>query len=74
MEGHVERYRTVIQWSDEDNAFVAAIPALPGCMADGATREDALQNLNATAELWIAKARTMGREIPEPERELALAT
>ncbi len=73
MEGYIDRYRTVIQWSDEDNAFVAAIPALPGCMADGATREDALQNLNVTAGLWIAKARKMGREIPEPEGELVFA-
>ena len=69
MDGYIERYRTVIQWSEEDSAFVAAIPALPGCMADGATREEALQNLNVTAELWIAKARRMGRDIPEPERE-----
>jgi predicted RNase H-like HicB family nuclease len=73
MEAYIDKYRTVIQWSEEDSAFIAAIPVLPGCMADGATREDALRNLNTTAELWIAKARKMGREIPEPEKELVFA-
>lgn len=73
MTKYVERYRTVIQWSEDDNAYVAAIPALPGCMADGETREQALQNLNDTAELWIAKAKKLGRDVPEPERELLVA-
>jgi predicted RNase H-like HicB family nuclease len=59
MEEDIARYRTVIQWSDEDEVFIASIPALPSCMEDGATREDALQILNVTAGLWIVKARKM---------------
>ena len=69
----VDRYLATLQWSDENSAFIAAIPALPGCMADGSTREEALQNLNVTAELWIAKARKMGRDAPEPEKDLVFA-
>lgn len=72
MGRHVHRYRTVIQWSDEDGAFVASIPALPGCMADGPTRDAALEALDEVVELSIAKARSMGWRVPEPERELAL--
>ncbi len=74
MGNHVDKYTTVIRWSDEDHAFIAAIPALPGCMADGATREEALENLNTTAELWIFKARQMGREVPKPEHEAVFAS
>ena len=70
---HVDKYTTVIRWSEEDQSFIAAIPALPGCIADGATREEALDNLNTTAELWILKARKMGREVPKPDYEEVFA-
>ncbi len=67
------KYRVVIQWSDDDAAYIAEIPALAGCMADGSTREEALRNLDHVAELWIAKAKKMGREIPVPECERVFA-
>lgn len=67
MDIAVDRFRTVIQWSEADNAYICAIPALPGCRADGPTRPEALKNLDRVAELWITEARSMGRAIPAPE-------
>lgn len=54
-------------WSNEDDAFVAEVPELPGCMAHGSTQEDALKNINEAMELWIDVARDNGDHIPEPK-------
>lgn len=69
----MERYSSMIRWSDQDEAFIAEIPELPGCMADGETREEALRNLEEVQAIWIKTARRLGRPIPEPAREYAYA-
>ena len=62
----VDRYQVCIWWSDEDGAFVASMPELPGCMADGHTQNEALANLREVAGLWIETAQQLGRAIPQP--------
>jgi predicted RNase H-like HicB family nuclease len=60
------KYEVIIYWSDEDDAFVADVPELPGCMAHGPTQEDALRNSQAAMELWLDTAKEFGHPIPEP--------
>ena len=60
------KYEMIIFWSNEDEAFVAEVPELPGCMAHGATHEEALANLHEAVALWVDTAREFGRPIPEP--------
>ena len=68
------KYEIIISWSDEDNAFVAVVPELPGCMAHGETQELALANAKDAQELWLDTAREFGDPIPEPKgRRLAFA-
>ena len=59
------KYEIIIYWSDEDNAFIAEVPELPGCMADGATRQEVLSNLELIMEEWLETAKALGRPIPE---------
>ena len=61
-------YSVLIIWSEEDEAFLAHVPELAGCVADGATREEALGNATVAAQNWIDTAKEIGREIPEPVR------
>jgi len=58
------RYEIVIAWSDEDGAYIAAVPELPGCMADGPTYQEALRSAEEAIALWIDTARELGRPIP----------
>jgi len=67
------RYEIIIYWSDEDNAFIAEVPELPGCMADGSTYELAIANAKTVIREWIEMAREMGRSIPEPKGRLMYA-
>lgn len=67
------RYEVIIYWSDEDGAFIAEAPELPGCAADGPTREAALRNLEVVIEEWIDTARSLGRPIPQPKGRLVFA-
>ena len=69
----MERYEVIIYWSSEDEAFIAEVPELPGCMADGATREEALSNARVVIREWIETAKELGREIPEPKGRLLFA-
>jgi len=62
----MEKYETIIYWSDEDQVFVAEVPQLPGCMAHGDTQEEALKNVNAAIQLWIDTAREFGDPVPKP--------
>jgi len=64
------RYEVAIYWSEEDQAFIAAVPELPGCLADGITREEALRNAELAIDQWIETARELGRRIPMPRRRL----
>ena len=67
------RYEIIIYWSDEDKAFIAEVPELPGCAAGGATYSEALSNVEVIIDEWIETARELGREIPEPEGRLMFA-
>ena len=61
------KYEVIIYWSQEDEAYVAEIPELPGCMADGNSYQGALRAAERVAKEWIAVARELGRPIPEPK-------
>lgn len=63
-------YEIIIYWSSEDSAFIGEVPELPGCVADGATRAEALANLEVVVSEWIQTARSLGRAIPEPKGRL----
>jgi len=63
----MNKYEVIIYWSDEDQAFVAEVPELPGCAAHGATREAALANAEDAIQLWLDTAREYGDPIPEPK-------
>ena len=67
------RYELVIYWSDEDQCFVAEVPELPGCMADGESYQEAVKNVETIIEEWIATAHALGRPIPEPTGKLMYA-
>lgn len=67
------RYEVIIYWSDEDEAFIAKVPELPGCASDGKTYEEALANVQVIIEQWIETARELGRPIPEPRGRLMFA-
>ncbi len=62
----MDRYEIIIFWSDEDHAFVAEVPELPGCMAHGKTHEDALASVKGAMQLWIDTAKEFGDPVPEP--------
>jgi predicted RNase H-like HicB family nuclease len=61
------KYEIILYWSNEDNAYVAVVPELPGCMADGDTQEEALANINNATKAWIATAEKYGDPVPEPK-------
>jgi predicted RNase H-like HicB family nuclease len=67
------RYTVIICWSDEDQTFIVQVPELPGCMADGATYQAALANVEIIIQEWIETARELGRPIPEPRGRLVYA-
>ena len=65
----MHKYEIIIYWSNEDQAFVADVPELPGCMAHGATPESALASAQQAIQLWIDTAREFGDPVPEPKGE-----
>lgn len=67
------KYEIVIYWSTEDEAFIAEVPELPGCAADGLTYAEALANVDVIIQEWIETARELGRAIPEPKGRLMYA-
>ena len=67
------RYEIIIYWSEPDQAFVAEVPELPGCAADGATYGDALAQAEIVVRQWIETAQVLGREIPVPRGRLLYA-
>jgi len=67
------KYEIIICWSADDEAFIAEVPELPGCAADGATKQAALKNVDAVIKEWIATAKELGRPIPEPKGRLVFA-
>lgn len=70
----MDRYEVIIYWSDEDQAYVAEVPELPGCSAHGDTYESALSNAKQAISLWIETAKEFNDPIPAPKgRRLAYA-
>jgi predicted RNase H-like HicB family nuclease len=67
------RYEIIIYWSEEDQAFIAEVPELPGCAADGATYQEALANVQVIITEWIETAKELGRPIPKPKGRLMYA-
>ncbi|HVS83456.1 MAG TPA: type II toxin-antitoxin system HicB family antitoxin [Pyrinomonadaceae bacterium] len=69
----MSKYEVIIYWSEDDEAFVAEVPELAGCMADGATYHEALTNAEVIIQEWLETARELGRAIPEPRGRLIYA-
>jgi predicted RNase H-like HicB family nuclease len=67
------RYEVIIYWSVDDDAYIAEVPELPGCAADGSTYEQALANVRVVIREWIETARQLGRTVPEPRGRLMYA-
>ncbi|BBO16660.1 type II toxin-antitoxin system HicB family antitoxin [Candidatus Brocadia pituitae] len=69
----MSKYEIIIYWSEEDKAFVAEVPELPGCAADGNTYQEALAHVEIIIQEWIETAKGLGRPIPEPKGRLVFA-
>jgi predicted RNase H-like HicB family nuclease len=67
------QFEIILYWSKADQAFIAEVPELPGCAADGATYQEALANVEVVIQEWIETARELGRPIPEPRGRLLYA-
>jgi predicted RNase H-like HicB family nuclease len=61
-----ERFSINLRWSDVDEAYLAEVPELPGCIADGATRQEAVAAVEVVMREWIEAAKELGRRVPEP--------
>jgi predicted RNase H-like HicB family nuclease len=66
-------YEVIIYWSKADRAFVAEVPELPGCMADGGTQEAALAAAQVAIREWIDTANSLGRSVPAHRGRLTFA-
>jgi len=69
----MSKYEIIIFWSEEDKSFIAEVPELPGCMADGSSYKNALENAELAITEWIETAAELGREIPQPKGKLMYA-
>ena len=69
----MKNYEIIVYWSNEDNAYIAEVPELAGCMADGLTYVEAIQNAEIAINDWIETAQLMGRSIPAARGKLVYA-
>lgn len=67
------KYELIIYWSKSNESYIAEVPELPGCMADGRTYLEAVKNVEVVIDEWIETAVSLGREIPEPRGKLVYA-
>ena len=67
------KYEIIMYWSQDDQAFIAEVPELPGCAADGSTYQQALANVEVVIQEWLETAKELGRSIPEPKGRLVFA-
>lgn len=67
------KYEVIIYWSEEDESFIAEVPELPGCMADGKSYQEAVSNAEIVISEWVETATELGRPIPEPRGRLMFA-
>ncbi|MDH5681099.1 MAG: type II toxin-antitoxin system HicB family antitoxin [Spirochaetota bacterium] len=65
------KYEIILYWSDEDNAYIAEVPELAGCSADGASYQEAIENVDVAMEEWMETARMLKRPIPRPKGRLS---
>ena len=69
MTSDLKHYSIIIQWSDEDQVYIATVPELPGCKTHGKTYEQVLKQVQYAIEGWIEFAKELGRSIPPPNLE-----
>ena len=69
----MSKYEIIIYWSEDDQAYIAEVPELAGCAADGATYKEALANAEIVIQEWVETANELGREIPTPKGKLMYA-
>ncbi|MEA3417669.1 MAG: type II toxin-antitoxin system HicB family antitoxin [Thermodesulfobacteriota bacterium] len=69
----MSKYEIIIFWSDENKSFIAEVPELPGCIADGKTYQKALSNAEIIINEWIETAKELGRKIPRAKGRLMFA-
>ena len=69
----MSKYEVIIYWSEADNAFIAEVPELAGCMSDGETYQEALANAEIIIQEWLETAKEIGRKIPAPKGRLVFA-
>lgn len=69
----MHKYERIIYWSEQDQKFIAEVPELAGCMADGETAAEALENVETVISEWIETAKAIGREILVPKGKLMYA-
>lgn len=67
------KYEIIIYWSEEDLAYIAEVPELTGCLADGKSYNEVLANVEVVIKEWIETAKVLGRPIPQPKGRLAYA-
>ncbi|MEM1118033.1 MAG: type II toxin-antitoxin system HicB family antitoxin [Bacteroidota bacterium] len=67
MEAPDPRYEIVLYWSNEDSAYVAEVPELPGCVSHGESYTGAVESVEDAIRAWIETARELGRTVPEPK-------
>ena len=69
----MDHYEIILYWSNEDQAIIAEVPELAGCMADGGTYQEALANVEVIIREWLETAKALGRPIPKPKGRLIYA-
>ena len=69
----MSKYEIIIYWSEDDRAFIAEVPELAGCAADGTTYQEALTNVELIIQEWLETAKKLGRDIPIPKGRLTFA-
>ena len=69
----MHKYEMIIYWSEQDQKFIVEVPELAGCMADGKTAVEALENVDIIISEWIETAKELGREVPQPKGKLIYA-
>ena len=69
----MNKHEVILYWSAEDETFIAEVPELAGCAADGGTRQEALANAEVVISEWLETARELGRPLPEPKGRLLFA-
>lgn len=69
----MKNFEIIIYWSEDDKSFIAEVPELAGCMADGQTYVEAVQNAEIVINEWVETAKQLGRPVPQPKGKLIYA-